>query len=165
MLLPQTAEYALRATIHIAAAEERAPGSLVRAGEVAEALGLPVNYLSKTLNQLARAGVLASSRGPAGGFRLAVPAERLSLARVAGVFTATLTGRCLLGTGPCGHDPDCPVHVRWRPVASRIEAYFADTTIADVLGIDVAEGSEGALGVLLPSPSQPRRLERQESMP
>jgi Rrf2 family protein len=166
MLLPQTAEYALRATIHIAAAESVAPGVLVRVGDVAEALGLPRNYLSKTLHQLARGGVLASTRGPAGGFRLAMPADELSLERVVGVFTEPRPRRCLLGTGRCGENADCPVHTRWKPVGTLVSAYFANTTIADVVHVPVAAGSEGARGdIPSPPPFQPRRRARQESTP
>ena len=56
MLLSQTSEYALRAVLHIAARSRP-----VSVGEIAEAVGVPQNYLSKTLHQLARAGVLASA--------------------------------------------------------------------------------------------------------
>ena len=140
MLLPQTAEYALRAVIHIAARQRAVPGALVRVPDIAHAVDVPRNYLSKTLHQLARAGVLASSRGPAGGFRLAVPAAALTFERVIGVFGEQPHGRrCLLGTGPCGANPACPVHARWKPVAGTVTAYFATTTIADAL-----DGAGGA---------------------
>ena len=135
MLLPQTAEYALRAVIHIAACERLVPGALVRVPDIARAVDVPRNYLSKTLHQLARAGVLASSRGPAGGFRLAVPADALTFARIVGVFAEQPHGhRCLLGGGPCGTNPGCPVHASWKPVARRVTEYFATATIADALG-------------------------------
>jgi Rrf2 family protein len=158
MLLPQTAEYALRATIRIAARERAAPRAWVRVGDLAADVDVPRNYLSKTLHQLVRAGVLVSTRGPAGGFRLAVPADALTLAQVAGVFAAPLHHRCLLGTGPCGTNPDCPVHARWKPVASGMDAFFANTTIHDVIGPTtgaddrVAAEPERARGdLLLPS--------------
>ncbi|MEK6688644.1 MAG: Rrf2 family transcriptional regulator, partial [Gemmatimonadota bacterium] len=57
--LPQTAEYALRAVLHIASKPD-----LVRVATLAEELDIPRNYLSKTLHQLARAGILQSTRGP-----------------------------------------------------------------------------------------------------
>ncbi len=169
MLLPQTTEYALRATIHIAARQAARPGQAVRVGEVATALGLPQNYLSKTLHQLARAGVLASARGPTGGFRLGAPAERITLARVVAVFAETGPRRCLLGTGPCGRDPDCPVHARWKPVVTPVTEFFATTTIADLVtdrvGVDLAAGTRGARGDVASAPPQTQRRARQESNP
>ena len=133
MLLPQTAEYALRAIIHIAACHERAPGGLVRVNDIATTLGVPKNYLAKTLNQLARAGVLASTRGPTGGFRLAIPAARLTLERVTRVFTAKHARRCLLGTGPCDAERACAAHHRWAAIAAARRTPLTTTTIADLL--------------------------------
>lgn len=130
MLLPQTAEYAMRAVLHIAACEHDRP---VRAGDLAGALEVPPNYLSKTLHQLARAGVLASTRGPAGGFRLAVPAERLTLERIVSTFGAADERRCLLGHGVCGEAPACAVHARWAPIAAQMGHFFSATTVADLL--------------------------------
>ena len=128
MLLSHTSEYALRAVLHIAAR-----GGPVSVGEIARAVGVPRNYLSKTLNQLARAGVLASARGPAGGFRLAVPPGELTLQGVVAPFAARNGRRCLLGRGTCGEVPECAAHARWGPVASTMRDFFTTTTVADLL--------------------------------
>ena len=58
MILSQTAEHALRAVLYLAQREDE----LVRVGDIAEALSIPRNYLSKILHLLAREGVLASTR-------------------------------------------------------------------------------------------------------
>ena len=142
MLLPQTAEYALRAVIHIA---RHQGAGCVRVNEMAPALGLPQNYLSKTLHQLARAGVLASTRGPAGGFRLARPAEVLTMQRVVAVFAETGEKRCLLADRPCGQDPRCPVHARWAPIAAQLYGFFGSTSIAD-LAASPGDALAAALG-------------------
>ena len=128
MLLPQTAEYALRAVLHIAAHDRP-----VRAGEIASQLAVPQNYLSKTLHQLARAGVLTSSRGPAGGFRLGAAADQITLQRVVSLFAMAGGRRCLLGHGVCGEMPACAVHSRWSPVAAQMRDFFETTTVADLL--------------------------------
>jgi Rrf2 family iron-sulfur cluster assembly transcriptional regulator len=128
MLLPQTAEYALRAVLHIAAHDRP-----VRVAEIASELDVPRNYLSKTLHQLARAGVLTSSRGPAGGFRLGVAADQLTLQRVVSLFATAGGRRCLLGHGLCGDVPACAVHTRWSPIATQMRGLFETTTVADLL--------------------------------
>ena len=130
MLLPQTAEYAMRAVLHIAAFEQ---GRSVRVDETADALGIPRNYLSKTLHQLARAGILTSARGPLGGFRLAIAADELTLARIVSPFVVSTERRCLLGQGLCGESPRCAVHERWAPIAKQMRDFFGDTTVADLL--------------------------------
>ena len=128
MMLSQTSEYALRAVLHIAAHARP-----LRVAEIAAAVDVPQNYLSKTLHQLARAGVLVSARGPSGGFRLAADPSTLTLRQVISPFADPHTRRCLLGRGVCGEVPDCAVHERWVPVASRVRDFFATTTVADLL--------------------------------
>ena len=148
--LPQTAEYALRAVLHIAAS----PGSAaVRVPELAETLRIPRNYLSKTMHQLTRAGVLASSRGPHGGFRLAVPPGELTLTRIVSVFRAPSDDRCLLGRGRCGENPHCAIHARWKPIATQLNGFYSRTTIADLL----AGGPDAARDGGLPNPADSLR--------
>jgi Rrf2 family protein len=130
MLLPQTAEYALRAVLHIASVDQ---DRSVRVDETAEALGIPRNYLSKTLHQLVRAGILTSARGPLGGFRLATAADELTLARIISPFVVSTERRCLLGQGICGESPACAMHERWGPIAVQMRDFFGETTVADLL--------------------------------
>lgn len=130
MVLSQTAEYALRAVLWLA---EHGHGDTVRVDEIARALGIPANYLSKTLHTLVRARVLRSTRGPRGGFRLAVPPERLSLIRVVAPFEELdARRRCLLGRPECSDRNPCPVHDSWKQTAERVAQFFRATTVADV---------------------------------
>lgn len=130
-MLSQTSEYALRATLYLAMHAEEGPVKLER---IAESLQVPRNYLSKTLHQLARAGILDSERGPYGGFRLAHAPESLRLADVVAPFEPTrLARRCLLGEGECSDATPCAAHDRWKLVSRPMLAFFADTTVADLI--------------------------------
>jgi len=129
MLLSQTTEYAVRAMLFIAAREP----SAVRASELARSLELPRNYLGKTLGALARVGLLSSTRGPSGGFRLGRAADSITLIDITHAFAPATARRCLLGLGPCGQNPGCPVHHRWLPSAQAIDHFFATTTIAELV--------------------------------
>lgn len=127
--LPQTAEYALRAVNYIADAPAGQPR---RVGDIAAAIKVPQNYLSKTLHQLARAGVLRSARGPTGGFQLAIPAERLTLAEVIGPFMPIDGRACVLGRTRCNDSAPCAAHHRWKPIGMMLTGFFGATTIADL---------------------------------
>jgi len=130
-MLSQTSEYAVRAVLYLAMHADEGP---VKLEAVAGALGAPRNYLSKTLSQLARAGVLSSGRGQRGGFQLAVPAERRTLAAIVGAFEPeTLATNCLLGAGPCSDETPCAAHALWKPVAEPMRAFFRETTVADLV--------------------------------
>lgn len=129
MWLNSTAQTAIRAVIFIA---EQPGDTPVRVDDIASALGGPRNYLSKTLHTLARSGVLRSSRGPGGGFQLVDAAESLTLDRVVAPFTPADDRRCLVGRPQCGDASPCQAHHRWSTVAGQVEAFFAETTIADL---------------------------------
>lgn len=129
-MLSQTAEYALRAVLAIAAD----PGGQLGAAQLAQRLDVPRNYLSKTLHQLARAGVLDSTRGKSGGFRLGRDARRITLLEVVQPFD-DITGRriCLLGRPVCSDHTACTAHMRWKAVSERTAEFFRETTVADLI--------------------------------
>lgn len=135
-MLSQTAEYALRAVLHIAEHGTERP---VPVGDIAVALDVPRNYLSKTLHQLSRAGVVSSTFGPGGGFMLGTGAESLTLDRVIAPFEPSGERHCLLGRSPCRDSAPCLAHGRWKDIAAQIQAFFASTSVADLLRGDAPE--------------------------
>lgn len=67
----------MRAMLELASAGEPLTGE-----ELARAQGLPAKFLSAILNDLRRAGLVSSQRGTEGGYRLARPAARITVADV-----------------------------------------------------------------------------------
>jgi Rrf2 family protein len=129
-VLSQTSEYALRATTLLA---QRTSDTPVDVALLADALAVPRNYLSKTLSQLARAGVLESVRGKRGGFRLARPPAELTLFDVIEPFERLGdTSRCLLGQPVCSDRTACAAHEAWKKIGSRIIRFFRSTTLAEL---------------------------------
>lgn len=136
MHLSKTADHALRAVLYLAQHEDEGP---LPAERIAEALGAPANYLSKTLHQLARASIVRGYRGPKGGFRLAVPAEELSLARVIEPFDDLSRRKvCLLGDRPCTDQDPCAVHVAWTSIVGNARRPLRETTVADLMAGRIA---------------------------
>ncbi|MGE0554642.1 MAG: Rrf2 family transcriptional regulator [Gemmatimonadales bacterium] len=132
-VLSQTAEYALRTVLHLAARRDRTPVSV---DQLAGALDMPRNYLSKTLSTLVHQGILSSVRGKRGGFALAVRPERLVLDDVVGLFDQVARPHCLLGNGACSDRSPCVAHEAWRGVADSMREFFRKTTVADILERD-----------------------------
>jgi Rrf2 family protein len=135
-MLSQTAEYALRAVLYIAEFGADRP---VAVGDIAQALDVPRNYLSKTLHQLARAGVVTSTFGPGGGFRLGSPPDTLTLDVVIAPFDTAAERHCLLGRTRCRDSDPCAAHEHWKATADQIQRFFATTTVADLLGDDAPD--------------------------
>lgn len=137
-MLSQTAQYALRTALQLA---RLPPGERAAAGELAEQVRVPSNYLSKTLHQLARAGVVTGTRGKHGGFSLARAAHRIRLAEVVKPFQEVGERSCLLGRPVCSDARPCAAHGRWKAVAEQLAGFFATTTLADILSVPADSSS------------------------
>jgi Rrf2 family nitric oxide-sensitive transcriptional repressor len=131
-MISRTAEYALRAVVHLAAvADGDSPSRTV--GQIAAATRVPEGYLAKVLQALTRAGVIASQRGLGGGFRLVKTARDTSLYEVVQAVDPFQRIRdCPLGLDAHGKNL-CPLHKRLDDAMLLIEEQFRATTIAELL--------------------------------
>jgi Rrf2 family protein len=77
--LPVSTEWVLHCATTLAQLE---PGATASAAQLAAYYDLPAPYLAKQLQALVKAGVLAATTGPRGGFRLARPASEITLLQV-----------------------------------------------------------------------------------
>ena len=140
-MVSKTEEYALRAAVYLAL---RHGVGVVRAREMARSTGIPANYLSKILHQLARSGVVTSERGRTGGFRLARAPEELTLSDVLSPFEPQVQrSRCLLGRPECSDDHPCGAHARWKVVKEAALDFMEKTSLADVIRVDGSPSRAG----------------------
>jgi Rrf2 family protein len=72
-------DYAVRAAVELAAATDEKP---IKAERIATAQDIPLNFLENILGELRHAGIVRSHRGAEGGFRLARPADQVTVADV-----------------------------------------------------------------------------------
>ncbi len=87
---------------HTAAYLAQNPGRLVASREIAGALGVSENHLSKVLQRLAHGGIVHSTRGPRGGFRIRDSWERIKLIDIYEAIEGPITlPRCLLNLPIC----------------------------------------------------------------
>jgi Rrf2 family iron-sulfur cluster assembly transcriptional regulator len=134
-LWTQTCEYALRAATYIAQHDDN--GSVL-ARDVSEAMDVPHQYLQKVLRELVRNGILTSTRGIGGGFRLKRPARRIRLIELIAPFDDFLQRTtCPFGNPRCGKANPCPVHDRWTTVVDAYRTFLESTTLGDLLPVRV----------------------------
>jgi len=142
-MFSQTSEYALRAVAWMAGR----PDSVHKTGEIAQGTGVPLSYLSKVLQTLARADLVRSVRGAAGGYELARSPEELTvLSVVQAVDPIRRIERCPLGVA-CHRDSLCKLHRALDEAMAHVEACLREATIASMLS-DLP--SESAIGLLPP---------------
>ncbi len=124
-IITRTAQYAIRAVVYLAETGD----DRLTVAEVARGTGVPRNYLSKVLNALAQVGILESTRGPHGGFRLAHPATDIFLSDVTAPFADIPTGQCLLSPRACPHGRRCPCREECRALSEAISHFLTTTSI------------------------------------
>jgi Rrf2 family transcriptional regulator, iron-sulfur cluster assembly transcription factor len=128
--LSNKGRYAVRALFDIAYFNE---GRATQAKDIAERQGIPPRFLEQIFQELKRAGIVASKRGPQGGYSLAGDAETIRL----GDVVRALEGPLVLSEGADGGKRSLDEGVRvteaiFEDLSLRIEACFDAVTLRDI---------------------------------
>ena len=130
-MLNQSSLHAVRAMAHLAVAGDQ----WIRAKDLAVAADVPFHYLAKLLGLLVRAHLLSANRGKHGGYRLARPAEDITLLEVVNTIEPVLGPRqCLLWRRDCDCNGEtvCAVHDAWTGVMAEVYVFLQETTLAQI---------------------------------
>ena len=107
---------------------------MMSAQALAERARLELPTVSKLLKQLAQAGLVASTRGINGGYRLMRAPERITIADIVTAMEGPIgMTECSAHAGLCGHEPHCGVRVNWQRINQAIAGALANVTLADML--------------------------------
>ncbi len=107
------------------------PGRIVTTREIASALEASEAHLSKVLQRLAKSGIVASVRGPKGGFKLGKAPEEISFLDVYEVIDGPLTDvNCLLGVPIC--EGGCILGDLLETLNTLVRERLATTRLSDV---------------------------------
>jgi Rrf2 family protein len=136
MKLSAQEEYGLRCLLQVAMIEgsEPAPIQAISAAE-----GISPEYVAKLMRVLRQGGLVTSSRGQAGGYRLARPAAEITMQQVIEVLDGPLfrDAFCESHTGlgaACVHSPtSCSVRMMWRSVGGVLDKVLRNITLADLI--------------------------------
>ncbi len=130
MIYSRSSEYAIRALVHMA---DLGPGEYAMVKNISAEANIPLHFLAKILQDLARDGFLKSSKGPRGGFRLQFPADEISMLRIVeAVDGAGRYDRCIGGNAECSDRVACGMHDSWMQLRTQIMDYLGGTSIADL---------------------------------
>lgn len=139
-------DYAIRALTELATAD---PGVMVKGDALAGAQAIPVKFLENILSELRRAGLVSSQRGTDGGYRLARPAGRITIAEVIRAVEGPLAD--VHGTPPEALDLKGPARSMrevWLATRAALRSVLDVVTIEDVAN----ESLPPVVGALLTDP-------------
>lgn len=130
MRITAKVDYAVRAATEMAAA----PEGRVKGEVLAERQGIPAKFLENILADLRRAGLVASQRGAEGGYWLARPADRVSVADIIRAVEGPLAD--VHGAPPETVDYVGPAHALqrvWVATRAALRSILETVTVADIV--------------------------------
>ena len=140
MKITQEADYALRMVCLLAqqAAEEDVP---LGAPAMAEAVAIPQGFAMKILRKLSLAGLVKSSRGITGGYRIAACPETLTVRAIIEVIDGPIEiSKCLSESHQCLNNPDkscCRFHHVFGNLNEMLTERLDRLTVAMMISPDV----------------------------
>ncbi len=125
-------EYGIRALLELA---QRHGEGYIKSSDIAEARGIPENYLYQLLITLRKGGFIRSRRGPQGGHMLARSPDRISLAAVLIALEGPIEPVACIQEGltdDCAFTEECPVREVWQRATDATLAILEGTTFGDL---------------------------------
>jgi FeS assembly SUF system regulator len=100
---------------------------------IAGATGIPEPTVAKVLKLLCAVDLVASQRGPRGGYRLNRPLDTIPIADVIAAIDGPIAlTACVEGATGCESEGLCPMRGRWDPVNAAINRALSTITLADM---------------------------------
>jgi Rrf2 family protein len=132
MFLSKSFGYALRGILYIAAMQDEQ--RKVQIGEIATKLSVPKHFLGKIMQQVVKAGLLKSTKGPYGGFSLAAETLATPVIQLVEIMDGMEQfSLCVLKLKYCnGLDP-CPLHYEMEEAKKNYLNVFNKNTFGDLL--------------------------------
>lgn len=130
--MTKLADYGFVLLIHMALMDR---SQWHNARDLSNATRLPLPMVSKILKALARGGLLTSTRGTKGGYRLARDPAEINAAEVITALDGPISiTECLdAGDSSCNVEMLCPVKVSWQRVNHAIQDALEEITLAEMI--------------------------------
>ena len=131
MRLTRAGEYAIRCVLYLSTQEQDV---IVSRNEIAEAMDIPRDFLTKIAQQLSRSNILEIIQGPKGGFRLQVSPEKLNMLEVIEAMMGDIFfNKCALRPESCSESSTCPVHPVWVKARTQLRETLRQATFAQLV--------------------------------
>jgi Rrf2 family protein len=131
MRISRSTGYALLAAGYIAQHHKE---GIILSQDIAKKYNIPLEYLLKILQQLVKANLLRSKRGPRGGFSLAKPLKKITLLQVIEAVDGPMVGHLHLAEHAKGERYAARVEQVYAKAVAQARSVFDKAKVADLLG-------------------------------
>mgnify|MGYP000347688560 CR=1 FL=1 len=130
MKLTTKGRYAVTAVLDLAFHEGNGPVSLA---EISERQGISLSYLEQLFSRLRKNNVVASTRGPGGGYSLARPENEISMAEIIHAVDESYDVTSCGGEGTCsGDEYQCLTHDLWNELSEEIHGFLNGIMLSEM---------------------------------
>jgi len=107
-------------------------GSITLA-DISERQGISLSYLEQLFSRLRKQGLVSSTRGPGGGYRLSRPAEEITVLDVISSVDEKVDSTACKGKANCHDHEQCLSHELWQSLSEQIQSYLSNITLGQVV--------------------------------
>ena len=130
MRLTTKGRYAVTAILDLALHEDLGPVSLT---DISRRQGISLSYLEQLFLRLRKDGLIASARGPGGGYRLQLPGSDISVADVIRAVDEQVDVTRCGGHMNCQADERCLTHDLWEDLSLHITDFLTGISLSDLV--------------------------------
>lgn len=129
MKLTTKGRYAVTAMLDLAIHQDQGAVTL---HDVAAHQGISLSYLEQLFAHLRRRGLVLGTRGPGGGYRLAQPADRITVADVVAAVDEDVDVTRCRGREDCQDGEQCLTHELWTHLSRQVYTFLDGITLAEI---------------------------------
>jgi Rrf2 family iron-sulfur cluster assembly transcriptional regulator len=130
MKLTTKGRYAVTAMLDLALHFDKGAVTLA---DIARRQGISLSYLEQLFAKLRRSGLVDSVRGPGGGYNLAMPPSKITVAEIIVAINENIDATRCGGEKNCHGDQTCLTHQLWEDLSAQIHEFLTGITLADLV--------------------------------
>jgi len=105
----------------------------VSLSDISERQGISLSYLEQLFTRLRKQGLVKSTRGPGGGYSLAVASEQIAISDVIDAVDENVDATRCGGKADCQNHQQCLTHDLWENLSGEIRSYLSNISLAQAV--------------------------------
>jgi len=130
MRLTTKGRYAVTAMLDLAI---RAKDKPVNLADISHRQGISLSYLEQLFAKLRKGDLVASVRGPGGGYQLSRDANQIYVAQIIDAVNESVDATSCLGEGDCHDGEQCLTHVLWDDLSNQIHSFLQGISLGSLV--------------------------------